>query len=317
MTNSFTAGHNDFKHKAVSGWGVLATSKYPVKDCHEMVTDYNKLLYMLTHHIANYILIYNHDGKLCRIRGNTYPGARRLAITNGNGTEFLFITDCERYQGIKTTLSGKEFLVPDDPKETRLYVSSQEYKPTAAVATNGEIFVTEGSGLQYVLQYNCQGEYTAHWGGKSESDDKFNCVHAITLDNRNSRDPSLLITSRNQIAWKRFTIEGIYINTNHLSGSFVCRPVIQNVNIYSAVFLSQTNQNEESRYITTLDKKDKVVSTPGDTEPIYEYGNLLPQKKGGNLFVHPHDVCQDDKGNHYTPQRNAHSTCPVKLESIK
>lgn len=317
MNNSVIIGHNGFMYKVVLEWGVLPSSKYPVKDCHEMVIDSNKLLYLLTNDIRNNILIYDKRGKLQGVWGNEYPGAHGLTINNENGTEYLFITDYERHQVIKTTLSGKEVMILNYPKETGMYSLPDEYKPTeTAIAPNGDIYVTDGYGLQYVIQYNYRGEYIRHWGGKGEGNNQFDCAHGITIDNRNRSELSLLITSRNKNEWKRFTLDGKYINTIYLPGSFVCRPVIHNENIYGAVFRSESNQKEASGYITILDKNDIVVSTPGGTAPIYKNGKLLPQKKESNLFIHPHDVCVDDEENVYVPQWNAHGTYPIKLERI-
>jgi len=317
MNDSITIGHNDFKYKIVSGWGILPFSKFPVKDCHEMIIDSRGLLYMLTNDTHNNILIYNKDGKLKGVWGKAYPGAHGLTITNENGRELLFITDCERHQVIKTTLSGKEVMILDYPKETGVYSSQVEYKPTeTAIASNGDIYVTDGYGLQYVIQYNYRGKYVMHWGGIGEEDDQFDCAHGITLDKRDPSNPSLLITSRNQNAWKRFTMDGIYISTVHLPGSFVCRSVIHDQNIYGAVFRSESNHNPESGYIIILDKDNKVISAPGGSEPVYEDEKLLPLKKEGNLFIHPHDVCVDDEENLYIPQWNSHGTYPIKLERI-
>ena len=116
---------------------------------------------------------------------------------------------------------------------------------------------------------------------------------------------------------ERFTMDGTFIESIYLPGSFVCRPVIHRENIYAAVFRSETNQNNASGFITILDKNNKVVSSPGGTEPVYENGRLLPQKKEENIFVHPHDVCVDNDENLYIPQWNSNNTYPLKLERLR
>ena len=47
-------GHGDFRYKIDKKWGVNA--QYPVNDCHEMVLDKNKNLYLTTNHNSNNIL---------------------------------------------------------------------------------------------------------------------------------------------------------------------------------------------------------------------------------------------------------------------
>ncbi len=313
MHSQLIAGHNGYQYRVNLHWGKQPSSLYPVRDCHEMVFADNGLLYMLTNDIHNNILIYQKDGRLSGVWGNSYPGAHGLTLSEENGTEYLYITDCERHQVIKTTLTGKEVMILDYPEETGLYHTPAEYKPTeTAIASNGDIYITDGYGLQVVIQYNSKGEYIRHWGGPGT----FDCAHGIAIDSRQA-PATLLITSRNENSWKRFTLDGSYISEIHLHGSFVCRPVIHGDNIYGAVFRSENNQKARSGYITILDKNDKVISTPGGSEPVYKNGKLLPQKQEGNIFIHPHDVCVDDEENLYIPQWNSDQTYPLKLERIQ
>jgi DNA-binding beta-propeller fold protein YncE len=282
-----------------------------------MVITREGLLYLLTNDTRNNILIYDKQGRLKGAWGTTYPGAHGLTLHDESGTEYLYITDAERRQVIKTTLAGKEVLVLDYPKETGVYASSDQYKPTeTTVAPNGDIYVTDGYGLQYVIQYDQRGCYIRHWGGRGDGCDQFDCAHGIAIDHRDSSKLSLLITSRNHNALKRFSLDGIYLETISLPGSFVCRPVVHKKNIYCAVFRSETNQNFASGYITILDENNKVVSTPGGTQPLYLGGKLQAQKKEGSVFIHPHDVCVDEEDNLYVAQWNSGGTYPIKLERV-
>lgn len=310
-------GHDGFRYKLVKGWGELDPAKVPVNNCHEMVMSKSGLLYMLTDETRNNILVYTKDGELRQTWGTEYPGGHGLTLHDENGEEFLYITDTERHQVIKTTLNGKVVMVLDYPREIHQYSSAEEYKPTeTAIADNGDIYVTDGYGHQFIIQYNAKGEYLRHWGGRGTKELNFDCVHGIAIDKRHG-EPTLLITSRNDNALRRFTMDGTYINSIYLPGSFICRPVIHGKNIYGAVFRSETNSNFGSGYITILDEHDHVVSTPGGTGPQYTDGKLQPQKKVDNdIFIHPHDVCVDNDENLYIPQWKSNNTYPVKLERV-
>lgn len=311
-------GHNTHQYTVIKDWGVLDKEKYPVNDCHEMVMDSRGRLFMLTNEVKNNILIYDKSGRLLGSWGHDYPGGHGLTIGKENGKEFLLITDYIRHQVIKTSLEGEVLMVLDYPKETGMYKSADEYKPTeTAVAPNGDIYVADGYGLQYVIQYNSRGEYIRHWGGSGSGDEFFDCVHGVTIDNRKPGETVLLLTSRNHNVFKRFTTEGKYISTIHIPGSFVCRPVVHKKNIYAAVFRSGSNQNPESGFITILDENNTVISTPGGTAPVYIDGKLQPQQKADRVFIHPHDVCIDDEDNLYIPQWASRKTYPVKLQRIK
>lgn len=312
MSGELVIGHNAYRYRVVKEWGNSQAVQYPVKDCHEMVKDKNDRIFLLTNETKNNILIYNKDGKITGSWGNNFPGGHGLSIADENGEEFLFITDCERHEVIKTTLDGKELMVLSYPKEIKEYTSADQYKPTeTAIAPNGDLYVTDGYGLQFVIQYNYKGEYIRHWGGR----DGFDCAHGIAIDDRGV-EATLLVTSRNHNSFKRFTMSGEYINTIHLPGSFVCRPVVHNKNVYAAVFRSENNQLFGSGYITVLDENDHVVSTPGGTGPLYIDQQLQAQKKQGDVFIHPHDVCVDDDENMYVAQWNSNRTYPIKLERI-
>jgi peptidylamidoglycolate lyase len=314
--NSRIIGHNGFKYRVNANWGIPQPGTYPVNDCHEMVMAKNGLLYLLTNETQNNILVYNKDGKVVNSGGTTYPGAHGLTLSNEGGEEFLYITDTKRHQVIKTTLSGKELMVLDFPKEIPLYTSADEYKPTeTAIAPNGDIYVTDGYGHQFVIQYDSKGNYIRHWGGRGDDPDQFDCVHGVAIDYRKAK-PTLLLTSRNHNALKRFTMDGQYLDVINLPGSFICRPVISGNNVYGAVFRSERNDNFGSGYVTIIDENDRVVSTPGGTEPVYIDGILQPQKKADDTFIHPHDVCVDGDENLYIPQWKSNKTYPLLLERL-
>jgi hypothetical protein len=303
-------GHFNHRYQLIGDWSQSDITRFPVKDCHEMVIDSRGRIFLLTNETKNNILIYNKDGRLLDTWGTEYPGGHGLSLHD----EYLFICDHDRHQVIKTDLKGRVLMIIDYPKETGVYDSAEQFKPTeTAIAANGDIYITDGYGLQYVIQYNEKGEYIRHWGGKGN---QFDCVHGIVVDERTAQQPSLLITSRNHNCFRRFTMDGHYIETISLPGSFVCRPVIKGNLLYAAVFRSGANTNFGSGYITILDENNKVISTPGGTAPVYKGDELLPQQQQEKVFIHPHDVCIDDDENIYVCQWNSGKTYPVKLERI-
>lgn len=316
-TNDIIIGHHTHQYRLIRGWGDLDPQSHPVNDCHEMVIDRGGRIFLLTNECKNNILIYDRSGKLLGSWGHRYPGAHGLTLHDGAEGEVLFITDYERHQIIKTDLEGHVKMTLDYPVETGVYAGPEQYLPTeTAVAPTGDIYVCDGYGLQYVIQYDGRGRYVRHWGGKGTGDDAFDCVHGIAVDQRTPGEPTLLITSRNQNVIKRFTLDGAYLETIYLPGSFVCRPVIKGDHIYAAVLRSGSNPLDASGYITILDKNNRVISTPGGTAPVYENAILKPQRQGSPIFIHPHDVCVDGDENLYVCQWKAGRSYPVKLERI-
>ena len=311
-----TIGHSKHRYRIDKNWGALDPEKFPVNDCHEMVIDASNRLYLLTNNVGNNVLVYNLNGYLLDSWGHLYPGAHGLSIFREDGVEYLLIADHDRNQVIKTTLAGVKMMIINYPVETGCYNDRSQYLPTeTAVAPNGDIYVTDGYGLQYVIQYDKAGKYIRHWGGRGNDSGQFDCAHGIAVDTR-TQPLSLLITSRNHNAIKRFTMDGEFIETICLPGSFVCRPVIKGAYLYAAVFRSTNNMKLHSGYITILDIHNKVISTPGGSSPVYDNGVLQRQYQEEPVFMHPHDVAIDDDGNIYVCQWKANKTYPIKLNRI-
>lgn len=293
-------GQGSFRYEVNTNWAKLDPIRFPVNDCHEMAMDKLGRIFMLTNDTANNILIFDQQGNLLDSWGHEYPGGHGLSIFEENGVEYLLITDTERHEVIKTTLSGELVMAIGAPRHIPDYSSCDQFQPTeTAVAANGDIYITDGYGLQFVIQLDSTGNYIRHWGGKGNLPHQFDCVHGIAIDNRSST-PMLLITSRNHNCIKRFTLDGRYISQIELPGSFVCRPVLKDGLLYAAVFRSGSNTNFGSGYVVILDKEDKLAA--------------VLERQVDKVFIHPHDVCITDEGHILVCQWKANKTYPILLE---
>jgi peptidylamidoglycolate lyase len=311
-------GHNNKRYRLNNQWSQVDFNRYPVKDCHEMVQDASGRILLLTNETKNNVIIYDKKGRLLTTWGNEYPGAHGLTLFNENGQQVLFICDNNRHQVIKTTLDGRVLLTLDYPKETGQYTKAEEYIPTeTAIAANGDIYVADGYGKDFVIQYDSKGKYIRHFGGRGDKDENLLNAHGITIDTRDKHTgPVLIVTSRQQNAFKRYTMEGEYISTIPLPGAWVCRPVINGDYLYAAVLQSSSAVNKQSGFVTILDKDFKVVSNLGGNEPLYTDGKLQEMQQTVKAFQYPHDVCIDDEQNLYIAQWNSGHVYPYKLEPI-
>ncbi len=283
-----------------------------------MVQDAQGRILLLTNETKNNVIIYDKKGRLLTTWGNEYPGAHGLTLFNENGQQVLFICDNNRHQVIKTTLDGRVLLTLDYPKETDQYTKAEEYIPTeTAIAANGDIYVADGYGKDFVIQYDSKGKYIRHFGGRGDKEENLLNAHGITIDTRDKHTgPVLIVTSRQQNAFKRYTMEGKYLSTIPLPGAWVCRPVINGDYLYAAVLQSSNAVNKQSGFVTILDKDFRVVSNLGGTEPIYTDGKLQEMQQTVKAFQYPHDVCIDDEQNLYIAQWNSGHVYPYKLEPI-
>jgi peptidylamidoglycolate lyase len=319
-------GHNNKRYRINTRWSQADVSRNPVNDCHEMVQDQKGRILLLTNETKNNVLIYDKNGKLLDSWGTKYPGAHGLTLFNENGTDVLFICDNNRHQVIKTTIDGRVLMTLDYPKETGQYTKADEYVPTeTAIAPNGDIYVADGYGKDFIIQYDANGRYIRHFGGRFTADGKtadglsngfLQNAHGVTLDARDPKNPCLMVTSREQNAFKRFDLEGKYLETIHLPGAWVCRPVIRGEYLYAAVLQSSSKLWAQSGFVTILDKNNRVISNLAGSEPTYTGPKPDEMYQTIKAFEYPHDVCVDDEENLYVAQWNSGKVYPFKFEPV-
>ncbi len=326
-----TLGHGDFKYRVHKHWGDLAPAKNPVKNCHEMVMDAQGRLIMVGDETKNNILIYDKSGKLLDYWGIRYSGGHGLTLWDAGGEEFLFICDTPGTV-VKTTLDGRELMMIGHPSKYGAYAEDDAFSPTeTAIGPKGDIYVADGYGSQYVLQFTHDGEFIRKiGGGAGDGPDQFRTAHGVCIDDRDPDNPTLLITSRAHNCFKRFTLDGEYLESICLPGAFVCRPVIKGSHLYAGVCWSSAVKfdpddsqgthpyhiNPNSGFVCILDEDNKVISNPGGTAPSYVDGKLQTMLQEQAIFNHCHDVCIDEDENIYVCQWNANETYPIKLERV-
>ncbi|MFY0598179.1 MAG: 6-bladed beta-propeller [Cyclobacteriaceae bacterium] len=329
-------GHGDYQYKLIKDWAKLSSVRNPILNCHEMVMDSKGRLIMMGDHTDNNILIFDKSGKLLDYWGTAYPGGHGLTLAKEGEEDYLFLSDSGwfldkkgkwiRHNGrvTKTTTDGRVIFDIGHPQTIGIYEPGDHFCPTEiAVGPTGDIYIADGYGKDYIIQYNYKGEYIRHWGGHDNEDKNYNLqnAHGVAIDYRDKDNPMVVCTSRNEKSFKFFTLDGKHIKTLHLPNMQVCRPVFDDNNLYAGVCWSQpkegnTNWKDHTGFVTILDG-DKVVSNPGGTEPEYKKGELQPSYQlADKPIYHGHDVCIDEDKNLYICQWNANKSAPYKLERV-
>lgn len=309
-------GHNGFTYRMDEKWSKLQPKANPVKDCHEMVQDSRGRILLLTNEVKNNVIIYDKSGRLISTWGHQFPGAHGLTIHKAGGKDYLFITDTDTHEVYKTTIDGRVIMTITYPKEIPAYGKKEDFVPTeTTVLENGEFFIADGYGLQYVMHYDANGKLKAYFGGRGEGDEHLDNAHGITVDYRQST-PNLLVTDRTRNSFKRFSFDGKLKEVIKLNGACVCRPVIHGDQLYAAVLRSPDLNSERSGFVTILDKSNKPISNIGGTQPEFDGDKLKPMAQAEKIFAHPHDVCVDDDGNLYVAQWNSDQVYPYKFTRV-
>jgi hypothetical protein len=116
---------------------------------------------------------------------NLQGGAHGMFLNREGDTEYLYLSDYERHIVVKTTPDGDAIWALGAPNLTDVYSSPDLYKPTdVAVARNGDFYVCDGYGQNWLHQYNAKRELIRSWGGLGSEPGKLNCPHGVWVDTR-------------------------------------------------------------------------------------------------------------------------------------
>jgi peptidylamidoglycolate lyase len=306
-------GHHNKKYTWDKDWLAGNTTLPDVKDCHEMVFTANNDIILLTNDTRNNFIKMSKSGKILSSYGNEFPGGHGLTIGGVKGDEFLLVTDTDKHKFYKTTLDGKIMQTWNYPQESEKYQNEAEFVPTeTAVTQDGDIYVADGYGAQYILHYGADGKLKNIFGGRGPEPKHLDNAHGICIDTRKDT-PTLIVTDRNRCCFKRYKFDGTYLETISLPGANVCRPVIQGDYLYAAVLTSGSTGNAETGFVIILDKDNKLISAPGGATPTYDGTVCKESYQTVKLFKHPHDVLVDDDGSLYVCQWNSGQVLPYKF----
>lgn len=143
--------------------------------------------------------------------------------------EYIWLTDLENHQVYKVNLDG-EVIMSIGEKGVSGCDKTHFFKPTdVAIATNGNIYVTDGYGNSRVVCLNAEGRFLFEWGEEGNKAGQFKYPHSIIIhDNRvyiadraNKRIQIFSMTGEYITEWKQFgKVYGMYSCGEHL---YICR----------------------------------------------------------------------------------------------
>lgn len=300
-------GHGDFRYKVDKKWGNLNPKRQPVQHFHEMVLDSRDRLVCSTVSDKFDILAYNKDGKMVNYWKLGLTEAHGFTKAGEGSDQTYWITDTAG-RVLNVDLDGRIIRELHRPEEH--IPAGQAYKPTeTTVTSSGDIYVADGYGTNKIFHYDPKGRLKNVFGGP----DHFSCCHGIVVDTRRGKE-ELLITSRANQEFQRWTLDGKHDMTRKLPGLEICRPVINGEYTYFAVIVTKSWWSYDGM-LAVLDKDFNVVSLPGGSAPE-DQDNFTGVQSDGWTFLNPHDVCPDNDGNLYVPQWYSGKTYPVRLKRV-
>jgi DNA-binding beta-propeller fold protein YncE len=243
------------------------------------------------------ILVYAPDGKFLRAFGDKLTGCHGLCINEENGEEFIYAAHLKGPQAIKFKLDGTIVWTLEMPKESGKYTDVKQYKPTGiAVGPNGDIYVADGYGQNWVHQWDKDRKYIRSFGGKGKEPGQFQTCHGIALDKRGEK-PLLLICDRENKRLQHFDLDGKFVAVITENLRRPCSVSFHGKRVAIA---------ELQARVAIIDETNKVVSVIGDNpdEKLWAKFPAKPEEWKEGFFTAPHGVSFDHDGNLYVMDWN-------------
>lgn len=242
------------------------------------------------------VLVFDSGGKLIDWWGDRFLGAHGMTLVKQGDTEYLWLTDQGTGEVVKTTLDGQTILNLDRPDHP--VYQKANYSPTWVAVNeerfggNGDIWVTDGYGSNYIHRYDKTGNYLNSINGEEGRAGAFSCPHGIWVDTRKA-EPELYIADRSNKRIQVYDVEGHHkraFGADYLTspdgfithGEFIMMP-----ELYAR--------------LTILDGNDKLVAHLGSNEDVVKvkgWPNIHGHLQAGK-FNSPHGMAADRDGNLY------------------
>ena len=242
------------------------------------------------------VLVFDADGKLIDWWGDRFLGAHGMTLVKEGDTEYLWLTDQGTGEVVKTTLDGQTVLNIDRPDHPVYQKAS--YSPTWVAVNeerfggNGDIWVTDGYGSNYIHHYDKTGKYLNSINGEEGKTGPFNCPHGIWMDTRKA-EPELYVADRSNKRIQVYDVEGNYKRA--FGADYLTSP---DGFITHGEFLMMP---ELYARLTILDGNDRLVAHLGSNEDVVKvkgWPNIHDHLQAGK-FNSPHGMAADKDGNLY------------------
>lgn len=278
-------GSGEFQYEVIHDW-LTPPENIRFGDTHGLAQDSAGRIYV-GHTVhpdsksGNAIAVFEENGTFLKSWGGMLKGGSHgLDLRKEGGIEYLYHCDTARRRVVKTTLDGALVWELGAPQKAGVYGPDAAFIPTnVAFAPNGDFYVADGYGSDWIHQYNIKGEWIRHFGGRGTERGQLRQPHGIWLDDR-GKEPLLAVADRGNNRIQYFTLDGKHV-------SFVTAGMRQpcHFDIRDGMVLIP----DLASVVTLLDADNKVAVHLGDDNPSRLRTAPRSEFHPGK-FIHPHDA---------------------------
>jgi len=294
----------------VPGWGLRPDGNSAIGPTHgSVVIDKAGNIYTSA---EQGVFVFTPDGKVVQsYLGPKYSSIHDMKIREEGNDEFIYGARNNSAEGIKFNAhSGEIVLKLPFPEESGLKL--KKFNPTAiAVASNGDIFLSDGYASNHIFKFDATGKYLKHFGTKGNGLKEFNTAHGMALDTRYD-PPRLLICDRNH------TPKGRLVHYD-LEGNFMDE-VVTGLGMPTSVAIQGDYVSVPDLHgrLVILDKSNTIIAVLGHNSDPAKRGNYnVPQSQWiEGVFSGTHGSYWDKDGNLYVQDWNVSGRI-MKLVRVK
>ena len=283
------------KYRWIEDWAKIPAAGRKNGRTHAIVASKSGNI-LVFHQATPAVLVHDRNGTLLSSWGD-FPGAHGMTLVEEGDREYLWLTDQNSSQVIKTTLDGQEVASLEPPAHPAYDDGKEKYVPTWAAQNpqTREVWVGDGYGASLVHRFSSDGEYEMTIDG-DEGAGRFRQPHGINFC-IGANGPELFITDRANQRIVVYDGEGKFIRSGMTTHSPCCFDFLDNQIVVPELFTGVKILDRDSlELIDEIGASDRVQTNPdGEWWPplvpdgwpnLAETEHIRP-----GFFNSPHGAC--------------------------